>query len=129
MRRAAAPRRGGGGGGRCRGPRRGARGRAGGARRAAAPHQAKAATAKGRKLREEAEATATKGRVTAEGGAQALHTEIARLHKELVSGAVARLWASQAEESARVLEAERDKVQAGHIAIRIVAQRRASGQG
>ena len=93
--------------------------------------EAEAAAAEGRGLREEAEAEAAvaKGRAAAKGGAQALPAEIVRLYKELTDGSVARSRASQAEESARVLEAERDKVQAGHIAIRIVAQRRASGQG
>ena len=85
--------------------------------------------AEGRELREEAEAAAAEGRAAAEGGAQALRAEIAWLHDELADRAVAMSRASQAEESAWALEAERDKARAGHAIARTVVQRRASGRG
>ena len=89
---------------------------------------AEAAAAEGRKLREEAKVASAKGCAAAEGGAQALRAEIARLHKEMADGAVVGLRVSQAEESARALEAERNEARVGHPAVRTVARRRAPGR-
>ena len=56
-------------------------------------------------------------------GAQTLRAKIARLHEELAGRAVVRLQVPQAEESARALEAKRDKARAEHVVVRTVARK------
>ena len=125
---AAAPRRGGGSGGRG-GQSRGSRGRTGGARRTAALRQGSQGGGRGGpRAAGGGGGGACKGPCRGGERRAGPRVKIARLHEELVDGAMARSQVLQAEESARALEAKRVKAPAGHASVRTVARRRAPGR-